>query len=53
MTVPNLQAPFTCVHPYPIGTEDINVIKDPSTNSLSFPVSDNELLSGRKTYKII
>ncbi|CAF1569300.1 unnamed protein product, partial [Adineta steineri] len=48
VTVPNERVPVRCVHPYPIDTEDVNVIKDPSSNSLYFPLSDDELLTGQK-----
>jgi short-subunit dehydrogenase len=48
VTVRNEQVNVTCVHPYPIDTETNNVIKDSEVNSLYFPVSDDELKSGRK-----
>ncbi|CAF3772748.1 unnamed protein product [Rotaria socialis] len=51
VTVPNERAPVRCVHPYPIDTEDTNVIKDPSSNALYFPVSYDELRSGRKSFQ--
>ncbi|CAF0725571.1 unnamed protein product [Rotaria sp. Silwood1] len=51
VTVPNERVPVRCVHPYPIDTEDVNVIKDPSSNSLYFPLSDDELLTGQKSFQ--
>ncbi|CAM4842287.1 unnamed protein product [Rotaria magnacalcarata] len=51
VTVPNERVPVRCVHPYPIDTEDTNVIKDPSSNALYFPVSYDELRSGRKSFQ--
>jgi hypothetical protein len=43
VTVPNEHVHERCVHPYVIDTDDKDVIKDSSTNSLYFPVSDAEL----------
>ncbi|CAF2375946.1 unnamed protein product [Rotaria sp. Silwood2] len=51
VTVPNERAPIRCVHPYPIDTEDIHVIKDQSSNSLYFAISNDELRTGRKTFQ--
>lgn len=53
VTVPNELVNVRCVHPYSIDTEDINVIKDQATNSLFFPVSNEELTSGRKRSDMI
>ena len=53
VTVPNEKVTNRCVHPYPIDTEDSTVVKDPSTNSLYFPVSNEELITGRKRLHII
>jgi hypothetical protein len=53
VTVPNELVNVRCVHPYSIDTEDINVIKDPGTNSLFFPVSKDELETGRKRSDMI
>ncbi|CAF1060927.1 unnamed protein product [Rotaria sordida] len=51
VTVPNEYVHVRCVHPYPIDTEDIHVIKDPPTNSLYFPISDDELFIGQKSFQ--
>jgi hypothetical protein len=44
----NEQMNIRCIHPYRLGTEDIHVIKDPATNSLFFPVLNDELTTRRK-----
>ncbi|CAF2968867.1 unnamed protein product [Rotaria sp. Silwood2] len=53
VTVWSEQVPVTCVHPYPIDTRELNVIKDAERNTLYFPVSEEELKNGRKSFRII
>ncbi|CAF0971435.1 unnamed protein product [Rotaria sordida] len=52
VTVPSEQVPVTCIHPYPIDTSEINVIKDAVRNTLYFPISEEELTNGRKSFRI-
>ncbi|CAF3947297.1 unnamed protein product [Rotaria sp. Silwood2] len=53
VTVCSEQVPVTCVHPYPIDTSELNVIKDVAKNTLYFPISEEELNNGRKSFRII
>ncbi|CAF4974252.1 unnamed protein product, partial [Rotaria sp. Silwood1] len=53
VTVSSEQVPVTCIHPYPIDTSELNVIKDIAKNTLYFPVSKEELNNGRKSFQII
>ncbi|CAF1360935.1 unnamed protein product [Adineta steineri] len=50
-TIPTESEPIRYIHPYPINTEDTTVIRDISTNSLYFRVSENEFRLGRKTFQ--
>ncbi|UJR17477.1 hypothetical protein I4U23_004372 [Adineta vaga] len=51
VTVPNDQVPERCIHPYNIDVNEDNVIKDPKTNSLYFPVSAIDLENGQKSFR--
>ncbi|CAF4973702.1 unnamed protein product [Rotaria sp. Silwood1] len=53
VTVPTEQVSVTCVHPYPIECPELNVIKDIERNTLFFPVSEEELNNGQKSFRII
>ncbi|CAF0946250.1 unnamed protein product [Rotaria sp. Silwood1] len=46
------QVPVRYIHPYPIDTVESNVIKDPKRNTLYFPISEQELHNGRKSFRI-
>lgn len=48
VTIQSELAPHHCIHPYQIETLEADVIKDPRTNSLYFPVNEIELLQGEK-----
>ncbi|CAF1232273.1 unnamed protein product [Rotaria sordida] len=50
VTVCSEQVPVTYIHPYPIDTSELNVIKDVERNALYFPTSEEELKSGRKRF---
>ncbi|CAF3395995.1 unnamed protein product [Rotaria socialis] len=52
ITVWSQEVPVICIHPYPIDTPESNVIKDPERNTLYFPISQEELSRGRKSFKI-
>ncbi|CAF5082327.1 unnamed protein product, partial [Rotaria sp. Silwood1] len=53
VTVPTEQVSVTCVHPYPSECPELNVIKDIERNTLFFPVSEEELNNGQKSFRII
>ncbi|CAF1500034.1 unnamed protein product [Rotaria sordida] len=53
VTVCSEQVPVTYIHPYPIDTSELNVIKDVERNALYFPTSEEELKSGRKSFRIM
>ena len=47
-TVPHPKAPCRCIHPYPLTSEDPNVQKDLTSNSLYYPISMEEFQQGHK-----
>ncbi|CAF2823875.1 unnamed protein product [Rotaria sp. Silwood2] len=53
VTVQSKQVPGRCIHPYPIDTSESDVIKDVVRNTLYFPISEEELNNGRKSFRII
>ncbi|CAF3726030.1 unnamed protein product [Rotaria sordida] len=53
VTVCSEQVPVTYIHPYPIDTSELNVIKDIERNTLYFPILKEELNQDRKSFRII
>lgn len=50
VTIPTEPDFIVCIHPYPIDTEDTNVIRDPDNNALYFPVTNEDIVRGSKRY---
>jgi len=50
VTIPSQSAPEMCIHPYAIDTPEPNVIRDPERNSLYFPITKEDMLSGEKRF---
>ena len=50
VTVPIDEDATVCVHPYPIDSDQLNVLKDPANNALYFPVTDEDVRMGHKRY---
>ena len=39
---------MTCIHPYPIHTNEPGVTRDAQRNTLYFPISEAEIAKGQK-----
>ncbi|CAF1463034.1 unnamed protein product, partial [Rotaria sordida] len=50
VTVPNEHVSTTCVHPYPLGADDPAAVEDRPNNAIYFPISNDDFMSGRKSF---
>lgn len=50
VTVPFDEDMAVCVHPYPIDSDQPNVLKDPANNALYFPLTNEDVQMGHKRY---
>ncbi|CAF0859968.1 unnamed protein product [Adineta steineri] len=53
VTVPTEEAPIQCIHPHPIDTDEVNVVKNEYRNSLFFPITEEDCINGFKSFRII
>jgi hypothetical protein len=51
VTIFSDKVPVVCVHPYPIDTQEADVLRDPQKNSLYFPITREEIFSGLRRYR--
>lgn len=43
-------APAVCIHPYAIDTQENDVLRDLTNNSLYFPLSKEDIVTGEKRF---
>ncbi|CAF3428509.1 unnamed protein product [Rotaria sp. Silwood1] len=52
VTIFSEKVPVICIHPYIIDTPENHVLRDSHHNSLYFPITKDDVLSGHKSFRI-
>ncbi|CAF1578302.1 unnamed protein product [Adineta ricciae] len=52
VTIISEKVPIVCIHPYTIDTQEKDVLRDASNNSLYFPITHEEIIRGEKSFRI-